>query len=930
MNQLLNILLIGLNHIGSVFCQYTAGVLAQSTLLIIILFVVDLLLRRRVRAVFRYCIWMLVLVKLILPPTLSLPTGIGSWTGSYLPAPVTVVDRPFGHPGFESTDLSAEMPPVRPSQERVGNDSLSIPVNTALTPLTWRAILFLFWIVGVLAFLVLLMQRIHFVRGLVSASRPAEESLLSLLAQCRRQVGLHGDVSLRLSETIPSPAVCGLLSPTVLIPAHIAERLSSAGMRAILIHELAHIKRSDLWVNSVQTLLQVIYFYNPFVWYANAIIRKSCEEAVDETVLVTLAGEAKDYSNTLIDIGEMAFGRADLGLRLIGVAESKKALKWRIRHMLNRPIPKSPKLGVLGMVMLLVFAAVLLPMARAEKVNGVSDSAAVESEQQPVKSIHEVAADGDLEQIKLLLAQGLHVDTRDEKGMTPLHLAPEKGHKDVVEYLIFKGASIDAMDKGGKEPVWFAMENEQRAVVDLLIQKGAEVPPMSLAAYFGDTDAVGKFIREGADVNTRGKKGRTALHWAVANGYRDTVELLIKNGADIAARTKAQGTALHIAASNAQKEMVVFLIAQGADVTAKQRYGYTPLHAAVWGESVDVVAVLIDAGADMYAEDEWGERPLGAAVSRGNTELVALFIAKGMDPNSVSSNASRWEGWTVLHRAAISGSKEVMQLLLSKGADVNCKGKDGDTPIQLALGESGSVRTEIVRLLVSHGADISALYAAAFLGEVEKVKTVINEGADVNANWLDCGTALHAAARGNQKDVAELLIAQGADVNAGLRDGDDTPLIYAAVNGCKEVARLLIEKGADIHAGNSGGFTPIYAAAVCNNKPIIDLLLSKGADIDAKETRGMTALHHKAWQADSNMMEFLLSRSAHIEARTKSGTTPLFFAVQCGKLEAAQFLLSKGANVNMTDNNSKTPLSVAREKGNAEMIELLLKHGGKE
>lgn len=68
-------------------------------------------------------------------------------------------------------------------------------------------------------------------------------------------------------------------------------------------------KGGDVWVNSVQTFLQFIYFYNPFVWFANSIICRVCEQAVD-TVLVTLGDQAKNYSNTLIDIGEMAFWRA--------------------------------------------------------------------------------------------------------------------------------------------------------------------------------------------------------------------------------------------------------------------------------------------------------------------------------------------------------------------------------------------------------------------------------------------------------------------------------------------------------------------------------------------------------------------------------------------------------------------------------------------
>ncbi len=365
MTHVINNVLIGLNNVGRVFCNYAAGVFVQSALLVILLLVVDLLLRKRVRAVFRYCVWLLVLVKLILPPTLSLPTGIGYWFGDHLPAASSISDRAFDVAGLERASPSGEMPQVRPARDIPDNDSSIMLADSALTPLTWQAVLFILWLVGVFAFLVVLVQRVKFVRGLIAVSNPAKKELLGLLEQCRRQIGVRWDIRLRISDTIPSPAVCGFFRPTVLIPTPLVEKLSPEGLRATLIHELAHIKRGDLWVNSVQTFLQVIYFYNPFVWFANSIIRRICEEAVDETVLVVLGGQAKNYSNTLIDIGEMVFWRADLGLRLIGVAESKKALQWRIKHMLNRPIPKSAKIGVLGTIAIIVIAAVLLPMAKA-------------------------------------------------------------------------------------------------------------------------------------------------------------------------------------------------------------------------------------------------------------------------------------------------------------------------------------------------------------------------------------------------------------------------------------------------------------------------------------------------------------------------------------------------------------------------------------
>ncbi len=378
MNQAINDCLAGLNGIGKVFCSHAAGAFVQSALLVILLFAIDLLLRRRVRAVFRYCVWLLVLVKLVLPPTLSLPSGIGYWLGGCLPVAASPVlervSRPMPPEPFErhrpvAVQASDAVPPVQPPMNPVKPDAYVVPAVVNLTPITWQAVLFLFWVAGVLAFAALLAQRLRFVKGLVAASTPAGDDLHDLLEQCRRQIGVHRPVGLRTLDTLPSPAVCGLLHPTVLMPAALVEKLSPEGLRAALIHELAHIKRADLWINAVQTFLQVVYFYNPFVWFANAIIRRTCEEAVDETVLVTLGGQAKSYSNTLIDISEMAFWKADFGLRLIGVAESRKALQGRIKHMLTRPVPKSARIGALGTIMILVVAAVLLPMARAEKSN---------------------------------------------------------------------------------------------------------------------------------------------------------------------------------------------------------------------------------------------------------------------------------------------------------------------------------------------------------------------------------------------------------------------------------------------------------------------------------------------------------------------------------------------------------------------------------
>ncbi|MCK4628314.1 MAG: M48 family metalloprotease, partial [Sedimentisphaerales bacterium] len=234
-------------------------------------------------------------------------------------------------------------------------------------PINWQGLVFLVWYAGVFVFAVLLLQRAWFVKGLLRQGKEARADLKEILDGCCKKIRLnHRNIELKISANMVSPAVCGIFKHTILLPGFLVDKLSTKQLQNVIIHELAHIKRRDLPVNLIQTILQIVYFYNPLLWLANAIIRRVREQAVDEMVLVTLDKNAPDYSHTLIDIAEMAFHRPSLSLRLIGVVESKKALSGRIKHIVSRPLPKSAKLGIFGMIAIFIIAAIMLPMAECK------------------------------------------------------------------------------------------------------------------------------------------------------------------------------------------------------------------------------------------------------------------------------------------------------------------------------------------------------------------------------------------------------------------------------------------------------------------------------------------------------------------------------------------------------------------------------------
>jgi len=625
----MSVILDQMNSAGHGFVEFAVPMLVQSSLLIVILLLVDVLLRKRARAVFRYWIWMLVLLKFVLPTSLSTPVSLGHWlgegfalmdTGPMIAAHNTAGINPDKHallaipvtPGAESS---------RPISEAVG--SPGVPV----AQITWQGIVFLVWLVVVIVMALLLLQRSLFVRGLVARARKADGSMNDTLAHCCHSMGVRRKVGLRISTHTTSPAVCRLFRPVILLPQNLMPSLEASQLPAVLMHELAHLKRFDLWVNFGQTLLQILYFYNPLLWLANTTIRRVREQAVDEAVLVAMGEKAQLYPQTLVNVAKLAFRGPTLSLRLIGVVESKNLFEWRIKTMLNRPIPKSSKLGVVGTIVIFTVAAVLLPMARAQKVDVGSKPVATENEGKPTKSLHQAAADGDIEQVKKLIAQG--ADVNEKRGLgTPLHYASEKGHTEVAKLLISRGAHVNAMDRNlakplhyaakqgnkqtvelllskgadinaknrdGRTPLFEAMKSSaagRKEVVELLASKGAKVPAFHLAVYMADMEKLIKCLEEGINVNTPSDCNITALHAAANSGKKEIVEFLISKGADVDAEDALGVTPLYYAAMHKYQDIADLLLAKGADVNAKDkdRGGFTLLYHAIWDSNKDAIS----------------------------------------------------------------------------------------------------------------------------------------------------------------------------------------------------------------------------------------------------------------------------------------------------------------------------------------------------
>ena len=190
----------------------------------------------------------------------------------------------------------------------------------------------------------------------------------------------------------------------------------------------------------------------------------------------------------------------------------------------------------------------------------------------------------------------------------------------------------------------------------------------------------------------------------------------------------------------------------------------------------------------------------------------------------------------------------------------------------------------------------SAVADAAEKRDPARVRTLLQNGADVQKAQPDGMTALHWAAYLDDLDTAKALA--GADPNATNRYGV-TPLSLACQNGSTAMVELLLAMGADPNFALRGGETPLMTAARTGQPGAVAALLSKGAQPEAKDRRGQTAMMWAAGDGHPEVVKLLLAAGADFRTPLPaSGFTPLFFAARNGHLEVVRALLGAGADAN--------------------------------
>ncbi|WP_255563518.1 ankyrin repeat domain-containing protein [Wolbachia endosymbiont of Bemisia tabaci] len=351
------------------------------------------------------------------------------------------------------------------------------------------------------------------------------------------------------------------------------------------------------------------------------------------------------------------------------------------------------------------------------------------------------------------------------------------------------------------------------------------------------------------------------------------------------------------------------------------------------------------------------------ALANGNLKMAKRLIEKGVNVHARNKN------FTPLHIAAQIGCYEIVESLLSNGAEINVAMIGGYSPLHLAaenghydvvklllLDNETDVATingrsplhsaaqnghyNVVELLLEHGAIVgnddkegcTPLHLAAESGHYDVVKLLLDNKADVNVAATEGYFPLHSATQNGHYNVVELLLDNKADVNVAIIDGS-SPLYLAAEGGHYNVVELLLKYKADVKTtNNNNGCTALHVAAEHGNDNIVQhnivqLLLDNGADIDARNSyTNLTSLHYAVDKGCEGVVKLLLQRGADASARSSMGCTPLYSAAQNGYKRVAKLLLEYKAKADDANENGHNALHIAATFNRFDIAQLLLKH----
>ncbi|XP_071099028.1 uncharacterized protein [Haliotis cracherodii] len=419
---------------------------------------------------------------------------------------------------------------------------------------------------------------------------------------------------------------------------------------------------------------------------------------------------------------------------------------------------------------------------------------------------------------------------KDDNNNNALHLACHGGNVSIVELLLPK-FDINSRGNKGWTPVMCAAYKGVESVFKLLVSKRADLrlrddknnSVLHLACLGGNISIVKDLLaRPGTDINCLGSHGRTAIMITALAAEPALFQLLLSKKANIRLTDDDNSTVLHHACNGGDPSIVNYLISK-FNIDASGKHGRTPVMVAAWAGRKVVFDLLVKQNADLTLTDEYNDNVLHLACQGGSTAIVEWLVklcnvnrrGKKNSPESMHEERSVSSGnkdpchsnapTEDIQSSTSSENDNAICVVGQSGKeatvkqesgyfDINVRGRDDQTPLMRAV--CGG-HMDVYIFMVSHGADHTLLdkdghtllHLATQHGQLQMVKYII-DSFDINAKDNIGLTPVMTSVLHERVDVFEYLRKQGADLTAANNAGDDVATLAQKI-GCSKIIEQL-------------------------------------------------------------------------------------------------------------------------------------------
>ncbi len=891
----------------------------QSACMAVCVWLVLAVLGRRVPPAWRYGLWLLVAVRMLLP---SLPESPASVYRVIPPTPIHAVAQ-------ASPRLAQAMERDFTAVPLLASSMTSAPSKTSFQEILFRA-----WAIGACGVLLLLaVRQIRFALRFRRDRREAGEPLQRAVETSAQQCGLRHAPAVWELEGIASPFLAGLWKPQLVVPAGMHERLGVGQARMVALHECMHLKRRDLWLHLISLAAGVAHWWNPVAWWLQARIRRERELATDAAVLALLSGdkEQADYGEVLLALAQSPKTAATLQPS-VGIFEKHTDLKARLRQ-----IASFAKSGWAWTAVGVVAVAACIPFFLKEHQPLKIQELTYEQSRSIQKALCDRVSEGDIAAVRRLIQSGADINSNLDVGPA-LWYAADEGNMEMIEFLLSQGADVNQKTDWGDPSVHRAFWMGHKAVADRLIAAGATYNQLQYGAGLGDIARLEKLRAEGAEWTKKDLK--TALRFATTGNQPEAFDWLWKviqcdNDTE---RTNFLGECYGIAAGWGRFPMMLHFEKMGLVVGPQHLEGALrqkriseirylleekklPLLQVpnfenwwrnIYGDGpVELVKLLLDHGAPVNTVDEHGDSVLEWGAYGQNDDVCLLLIERGADWRHKNKR-----GASALLRAATgANAPKTVKKLLELGADPNEKSERGETvlhgmchvvpPVRGKVAWPGKVYTEDE--MAEYGMKMRSI-----------VNSLLDHGADINARDDEGRTPLMTALSIGHLAVAEALVDRGADVTISDNNGN-TALSQSLLPGFAEIPDLdlvakIITKGAPLEK--------LTISTPCEPEPAVFSGLSLLLQNISLRDDGVSST-----QQTIKALVFILEKGAKFES-SKTPVEGEFLKAAClGDLSKMKKLKAQGVDINAASTEDWTALSITLALDRKKVTAWLLKEG---